>query len=355
MVDLTKIPEDVLANIDSVMSGEGSTEVAPAPAPFVQAITSGKSGVFQGRSTDAAQQRAAQAPAGPGRFGRPRERELAAEAREEIGGDETDPELTPSKPARKAAELADEVIDETDEAQTQAGADEPGDLPPLDPGLRWALTQKGMKPGHIDAIYEKDPLGSMDFFNRIVAAPAPEAKPATPAIDPEIAKQVAEFKKDPAAFEKENGKSATAMFKYMMGRMEADEAAKQEEQKVWAFGERDRVVATLDERVYGTEADKVDAKQAAARHRLYLKCDDIRAGSRANGRPMSIEQGLKEANAVLNPSGKRAVIKAVQRRARTITLRPGGRQTAEPKGGRLEGAMAAYTQRYAELTGEEPD
>jgi hypothetical protein len=367
MADETKpgeVPQEAQDFIEKTLS---AADVAPIPTPEQIAadpppVVRKNVAAFAGRRPERAAPPVAARETGRGGPS-PRQREQARQAAEELG-EEADEELAQPKPRATISDEGDEIELE-DEPYAEAADEGVVEIPPIDPGLRWALMQKGMTPAAIDAAYETDPVGSMRFFQQAVQDPAPAAgQPAPGAQDPEVAKMVAEFRKDPTKFEEDNGKANTLMFRALIARMDQQDRAIAEDGKRRLLEERDRVtngLGTQHPELYGTSANDPDPKKRSNRQALYELADDLRNGHRARtGQNMSPGDALKKAHLIVSAGNRRQqaardVRGAIKNRSRQMTLRPGGRETTARRTTPEQLAEQAYAARFSEITGMDPE
>jgi hypothetical protein len=255
---------------------------------------------------------------------------VQARHEEELEEGAIDPELTP--PA-KAEETADDAVDELTDEDEESGSTPTGyAVPPLDPGIRNRLLQNGMSAASIDAAYEADPAGALQFWFKALNGQATQAQAAAPpAADPLL-----KLKIDPLDYERRHGKQDADVLRTVLSRLDASEQALAEQRQAVVIAERDAVTDELGKQfpqLYG-QLDRANPEQIAFRDVLFTKANEIIQGRKAQGLQTTVRQAIAEAHKIVAfdhvaTSTQRTTVNKLKTRARQFTLKPGNRSVAD--------------------------
>ena len=364
-MDTSKVPQSVLDHIDNVLGDAKPEPAAASGGP--------KAGVFQGRAAEVMAQRGTQAPRRP-QSRVPQDVQMQLEE-ESLRGDAPDEpaqvdeadeiELEREQaiaayredPEGFAAEHGDEFAEQV-RGLAEEGAPSAESVPALDVSLRYGLIQKtGLSPSAVDAMYKADPAGTLRILQQNPTAE--QAKPSAAA--DKFSKAVEALRKNRAGFVDKHGEEIADLMEGLADRYGALEKSHTDMVRESTFAERDRVtngLGTQWPKLVGTSAEKLTHAQAQFREKMFNVADDLRNGERRRGGNMSINAALKSALNLMTAGMQKEqargdVRRQVVTRRNRMTLRPGTRNTAEPKLGKKETAMALYQERFHELTGED--
>jgi hypothetical protein len=263
------------------------------------------------------------------------------------------------------------------ETEEKVPAAEQTETPPasesLDPFLRYAAQQAGMKDDRIDKLFAADPELANETFQtladaqlnlsrQLAASPAQQATPPV-AQQQAPASKLDDLYADLKTFAEENG---DAIVERLLKPLKDEviepvrrmQAALEVSQQNAVRAEAQSTLADLSTKfkdVYG-EDGKANPIQQQTRQNLANLADQIRAGAKLQGKEMSVKDALTRAHSIVTADRRDQAVRnqvkeQVQKRSKQITARPTARQTVSQSSGKRteQTASDAYERRAAEL------
>lgn len=285
------------------------------------------------------------------------------------------------EPGTKTEDSADEATEETDEqAETPEGIKTTAPAASaIDPFHKWAALQNGWTPEQITKLEKADPELAAQTLKNVAdtytvlsrqalgnvapgtaagtpgapGQPAPTDAFPTPKLD-KIVAGLKEFSEnngeDLANFVTALTEEIVAPYKAMLAAQKVSEQAAQRHEADTTF----QAVSKDFPDFYGKDGNRNPVQQERVTG-LATLANQIRAGAKAQGKSVSVENCIKQAHAVITAelratTARKEIVSQVQKRSAQITAKPNGRRNPANLGGKSkQAAAAAFEARVAEL------
>lgn len=356
----TGVSQDVLDNIESVLSGADGAELD-----------------LVGEATEPVKPAAVTPPTPPSPREVARREQVKREQAEELDeSGQTGPNNPEGHAAPEAVETDTTETEDEPEGEEQTETPASSAIPSLDPNLRFVAQQFGWTDEKIDKLNKADPELAADTFTQLAsaytnlsrqyvvpqgqppAAPQPVAQPQAPA------SKLDQLYADLSSFAEENGDTIVERLlkplrDEVIEPVRRMQAALEVQQQAAVRAEVQSTLSALTGQfgdVYGKDDATLTPQQQQSRVNLAGIADQIRAGAKMQGRELSVKEALNRAHLIVTADRRDEAVRTqvrdqVQKRNRQITARPTARQAPKAALGKRSdnAAMEAFERRASEL------